>query len=211
MRAFSSVFGVLALGSCLGLGCTHLTASEPEPEQGTEPDPTAAGVDVPGGECNAVPATTRGLSHTHVDECSPLNYAQNPPAGGDHYSTWAAFQSYSFPVPRGYWVHDLEHGAVVYTYNCPDGCADEVAAVEKLVAELPGDPLCSNTPKPRRVVITPDPLLDSRWGVSSWGFTLRADCVDRDRFTQFYLNHFGHGREQLCAPGWDFAGVPPCE
>jgi hypothetical protein len=63
----------------------------------------------------------------------------------------------------------------------------------------------------RRVVLTPDPLLDVRWGVSAWGHTLRADCVDDDRFRQFYLNHFGRGLEAECANGSNFDGVAPCQ
>ena len=42
-------------------------------------------------------------------------------------------------------------------------------------------------------------------------FVLRADCVDVDRFQQFYLNHIGLGPEQLCAAGSDFGGVQPCQ
>jgi hypothetical protein len=164
---------------------------------------------VAGGLCNVVPATVTGLDSMHVLECTALDYANNPPAGGDHYSHWAAYQTFSFPVPRGFWVHDLEHGGVVYSYNCSDGCPDEVARVQALIDALPSDPLCTGDP-PRRVVLTPDPLLDVRWGVSSWGHTLRADCVDSERFRQFYLNHFGAGREASCLQGSDFGGVPPC-
>ena len=51
----------------------------------------------------------------------------SPPVFGDHYPTWAAFQTYEYPVPLGYLVHSLEHGAVVVFYDCPEGCAEEVA------------------------------------------------------------------------------------
>jgi hypothetical protein len=151
-----------------------------------------------------------GLLQEHVSVCSAVSYPDSPPAGGPHYPNWAAFRSYSFAVPRGFWVHDLEHGGVVYSYNCADGCADEVAQVQAMIDALPVDPACPST-APRRVVLTPDPLLDVRWGVSAWGFTLRADCVDTERFRQFYLNHFALGPENLCNPGIDFADVPPCQ
>jgi len=171
-------------------------------------------VDVAGGSCNALPTVVlTGLAQTHVPTCSEVSYADNPPAGGQHYPVWAAFQSYSIAVPRGFWVHDLEHGAIVFSYNCvalPAGCADEVAQVQALIDALPKDPACSAA-TPRRVVLTPDPLLDTRWGVSAWGFTLRAECVDEQRFRQFYLNHFALGPEDLCSPGSDFGGTPPCE
>lgn len=169
--------------------------------------------DAPGGVCNVQPKTVTGLDQTHLSVCSEVSYPDNPPAGGHHYSVWAAYQSYSFPVPRGFWVHDLEHGAIVFSYNCtdlPDGCAEEVAQVQALIDALPVDLSCPAA-APRRVVLTPDPLLDVRWGVSAWGFTLRADCVDEQRFRRFYANHYGQGPEDLCAPGEDFGGTPPCE
>jgi uncharacterized protein DUF3105 len=165
------------------------------------------------GICNAVSKTVTGLDQTHVPVCSEVSYPDNPPAGGAHYPVWAAFQSYSFPVPRGFWVHGLEHGAVVFSYNCcaaPRGCAEEVARVQAMIDELPADAACSME-TPHRVVLTPDPLLDVRWGVSAWGETLRADCADTERFRQFYLDHVGHGPEDLCNPGSDFGGEAPCK
>jgi Protein of unknown function (DUF3105) len=192
----------LLLGVCasLTLGCS-----------GTNNDVGSNGQDLPEGACNAVTKSASGLTQQHLAVCSPTDYPDNPPIGGDHYGVWAAYQSYTFPVPRGFWVHDLEHGAVVFSYNCPDGCDDEVAQVQALIDALPVDSLCEGMGVARRVVLTPDPLLDVRWGLSAWGHTLRADCVDADRFTQFYLNHFGLGPEALCNPGSDFSGVPPCE
>ena len=163
--------------------------------------------------CNVEAQTATGLGQAHVTVCSEVSYPSNPPAGGSHYPVWAAFQSYSFPVPRGFWVHDLEHGAVVFSYNCcasSEGCAEEVAQVQALIDSLPADPACPAA-TPRRVVLTPDPLLDVRWGVSAWGATLRADCVDTGRFEQFYLDHFGRGPEDLCNPGTDFDGAAPCQ
>ena len=200
------------------LALVALCACSSEPAPTDPPSHGTGGADEPGGACNAQLTSASGLGQSHVSACSELDYPDNPPLGGDHYPTWAAFQSYSFPVPRGFWVHDLEHGAVVFTYNCsaPVGspaseseCAGEVAQVQALIDSLPQDPKCSAA-TPRRVVLTADPLLDVRWGVSAWGFGLRADCVDEQRFQQFYLNHFARGPEDLCNPGSDFGGTPPC-
>jgi Protein of unknown function (DUF3105) len=199
-RAFGVVLWFLP-----GLPCVLLAACS-EPATSQCPD----GDDQPGGVCHVVPKSVCGLTRIHVDECSAITYPDNPPAGGNHYPVWAAYQTYSFAVPRGFWVHDLEHGAVVYSYNCADGCPDEVADVQGLIDALPIDEGCM-ADEPRRVVLTPDPLLDVRWGVSSWGHTLRADCVDDERFRQFYLNHFGQGPEAVCGDGSDFNGAPPCQ
>ncbi len=200
----------------LPLACTAATltgcSSEPAPAQGTGSD------DLAGGSCNVVPKTVTGLTAFHLDPCTPIDYPDNPPAGGNHYYVWAAYQSYPFVVPRGFWVHDLEHGGIVYTYNCPDGCDDEVAQMQALIDALPVDPTCLSSLQqpPRRVVLTPDPLLNVRWAASAWGHTIAADCLDTDRFTQFYLNHFGQGPEVFdptlgCPAGDDFDGMPPCQ
>jgi hypothetical protein len=151
---------------CLGPAC----ASPP----GDPPSHGTAAADLPGGACNVEPKTVSGLSQAHVSVCSEVSYPDEPPAGGPHYPNWAAFRSYSLPIPRGFWVHDLEHGGVVFSYNCPNGCEAEVAQVQALIDALPADPLCPAA-APRRVVLTPDPLLDVRWGVSAWGFSLRSD------------------------------------
>jgi hypothetical protein len=98
-------------------------------------------------------------------------------------------------------VHDLEHGAVVFWYNCPDGCADEVAEVEAFIDSLPEDPLCDGEGVPRRAILVPYPDLESRWAASAWGFTLNAECFDPDAFGAFYTARSGRGREPLCANG----------
>ena len=137
----------------------------------------------------------------HVTECSFIEYSTNPPCTGEHYPVWAAYQSYDFPLPRGYWVHSLEHGAIVITYNCDDGCADEVAEVQGMIDALPADPRCSGTGVDVQVILTPDPLLDVRWGLSSWGDTLRTDCVNVAAFEQFYFDHLAQGPEDICGGG----------
>jgi hypothetical protein len=140
-------------------------------------------------------------SANHEIECSELTYSTNPPSGGDHYAVWAAFQSYDTPVNPGFLVHALEHGAVVFWYNCPEGCADEVAEVEAFIAQHPEDPLCEPFTAARRTVLVPYPELASRWAASAWGFALTADCFDAGEFGAFYTEHTGRGREALCNDG----------
>lgn len=160
------------------------------------------------GDCHAV---TQGFaidSATHVAECSSLPQASRPPNGGPHYPIWAAFQSYDFPIADGYLIHCMEHGAVVFWYHCPDGCADEVATVQAFIDSQPEDPQCSGTGASRRVVMVPDPSLDVRWAASAWGYTLRADCFDPAAFQAFYDAHYAQGPEDLCNAGTAFTASP---
>jgi len=154
----------------------------------------------PMGECHAVQRHYAGGSVTHRAECSELEYATNPPVFGDHYPSWAAYRSYDYPVPPGYLVHDLEHGAVVYFYDCPDGCADEVAEAEAMIQQLPDDPRCSSTVRVQTILV-PRPGLGARWAASAWGYSLTADCFDRQVFERFYSDRHAQGPEDLCGDG----------
>lgn len=169
---------------------------------GSAGQPSSAGSGgEPPAQCESIITEYPPASANHVVACSPLTFDSNPPAGGDHYSVWAQYQSYDFPVPAGFLVHSLEHGAVVYWYNCPDGCADEVASAEAMIAALPVDPTCAGTSSERRVILVPSPDLPARWAASSWGYIITADCFDADALRTFYIDHFGRGREDLCNDG----------
>jgi Protein of unknown function (DUF3105) len=157
----------------------------------------------PTGPCNAVTQQRAIEGFTHVAICSPVTYVSNPPSSGNHYPIWAAFQTYDVDVPEGYWVHDLEHGAVVFTYDCPGGCAEDVTAAQEFIDSLPADPICDvDAGDPRvRMTMTPDPNVTTKFAASSWGWTLRADCFDPVAFGAFVQAHYGQGRELLCAQG----------
>lgn len=161
--------------------------------------------------CNTTIAAFPIAPSPHVPTCSPVTYATNPPTSGPHYPVWAAFKTYATPVPRGFWVHDLEHGAVVITYNCPGGCDQELADLEAFLAARPVDPLCL-APVERRIVVTPDPELDVRFAASAWGFALKSDCFDLGFLGPFLDAHYAMAPESFCADGFDptapDAGVP---
>src|SRR4051812_24518051 len=65
----------------------------------------------------------------HVPEGSPITWTSNPPTSGSHYPIWAEFDEHYDTLDRGYWVHDLEHGAVVFAYRCDAGCPELAAAL----------------------------------------------------------------------------------
>lgn len=140
----------------------------------------------------------------HVEQGTPLTYVSNPPCGGNHYPIWAMFRSHPKPLPRGNWIHNLEHGGIVFTYRCPSraACPEIAAQLEALAASLPVDPLCE-APIRNRVVITPDPDLPEGVTVaaSAWGYTLVARCVDPTLFTAFYKEHVGRATENFCTDG----------
>ena len=163
----------------------------------------------PQGECNVVERTYKNGSKAHIEPCSSVDYEMMPPVFGDHYPTWAAFGTYDYPVPSGYLVHDLEHGAVVVFYDCPEECADEVAEVQAAIDAWPADPLCSLDIK-HRAILVPRPALGARWAASAWGFSIKADCFDAELFADFYRRHVGNAPEDLCNQG-DVIAADACQ
>src|SRR6185436_4611852 len=96
-------------------------------------------------------------------------------------------------VPWGYLLHAMEHGVVVIAYNCPDGCAADVAAATAVMEAVPRKSAC---PKPRPpVILTPDPKLSARFAAASWGHILRASCFDAEAFLRFASAHANQGPE----------------
>lgn len=157
-------------------------------------------------KCHIEIDTPALLDSPHVAIDTPVAYNSNPPASGPHYPIWAAFQEYQTPVDRRYYVHDLEHGAVVLLYNCAakdagSDCAANVAGLRAAVASIPNDPLCAGTEVRVRAIITPDPLLDVPLAVVAWGWTYKADCLDQPSLNAFTNAHYGQGTEAVCANG----------
>ncbi len=174
----------------------------------------APALDARGDDARACATSVAGFplaAGTHVAQCTPITYATNPPTSGPHYPLWARFKAYADRVPRGFWVHAMEHGAVVVSYNCPGGCAAEVAALVAFLDARPVDPLCT-APVRNRFIVTPDPQLDTVFAASAWGWSLRSDCFDLPALGAFIDAHYAQAPENFCSDGFDptapGSGVP---
>jgi hypothetical protein len=144
------------------------------------------------------------LPASHVPIGSDIQWNSNPPSSGPHYPIWAAYQAYTSPVPRGYYVHDEEHGGIVFLYNCGDaGCPGIVSALQAASDAIPDDPLCASAGQGVRVrtVITPDPLIGVPVAAAAWGWVYKAHCADLPTLRNFALTHYGNGPEVLCGNG----------
>lgn len=132
----------------------------------------------------------------HVPVGTDIHYAHNPPASGPHYPIWARYREHTATVPRGYWVHDLEHGAIVLLYR-PDAGSAVIDAMRAAYAALPPDAACGH----ERALLTPDPLLDRPFAVVAANSELRCDVVSQQAILDFATVHRGHGPEDACADG----------
>lgn len=180
------------------------------PSPGTGGGPGGSGASgVCGPSVDPVAARLGIASHpdegaSHVLVCSPVSYGTSPPSSGSHYPVWPAAKTYADPIPWGFMVHALEHGTIAVVYNCPAGCADEVAAAQAWIDALPVAPdtgLCPG--EAPRVILAPDPTLDVRWGASAWTWTLRACSFDAALFQSFFDAHYGQAPETVCRSTFD--------
>lgn len=155
----------------------------------------------PDASCPVVIDTPELLAGTHVPEGTTLTFNSNPPASGPHYPVWANFQEFPNVVPRGYWLHSAEHGAIVLLYKCEGvTCTMFQEGLRKVRDALPTDADCD--PKSRvRVVITQDPQLDVPIAAVAWGWTYKADCLDLPTLTQFAKDHYNQAPENTCVSG----------
>lgn len=106
----------------------------------------------------------------HVE--GAVDYAQTPPAGGDHNAVWLNCGVYTQPVPNENAVHSLEHGAVWVTYDPAQVSDDDIAALE---AELPST----------YTVLSPYEGMDSPIALSAWNAQVKVDSADDERIEQF--------------------------
>jgi hypothetical protein len=201
-----AVIASLPVGAVLVAACGSSHTSQGQVDPGPVQFDASPRIDAPirvDAPCTVVIDAPAYMPASHVAVGTHVDYDSNPPSSGPHYPIWAAYQVWDAPVPREYYVHDLEHGAVVLLYKCsaPGGCADVVDALKKASDAIPDDPLCSGTGVRVRTVITPDPLLDVPIAAAAWGWIYKADCIDLPSLTQFAKDHYGQGPEQLCANG----------
>jgi hypothetical protein len=121
----------------------------------------------PPGEVQNIDVGSAG-QHTEGD----VDYAQTPPAGGEHNPIWQNCGFYTEPVRDENAVHSLEHGAVWITYS-PDLPQDEIERLRDLAQ--------SQT----YVLVSPYPGLDSPVVASAWGKQLRLESAEDPALEQF--------------------------
>lgn len=106
----------------------------------------------------------------HVD--GVVDYAEVPPAGGDHSPQWLECGVYDEPVPDELSVHSLEHGTVWITYD-PALPPAEVDELEKVL--------------PDNGILSPYQALPAPIVLTVWNRQLRLEDVDDPRLDEFLV------------------------
>ena len=118
--------------------------------------------------------------YSHVAEgTDPGPYSTNPPTSGKHYpvSYQAGFfheEDVNASYPAGYLVHSLEHGYVIFWYNCQildeAGCLQLKADIQSVMERA------SNF----KVIAHPWSSIDVPVVMTSWGRLFRFEVFDRE-------------------------------
>lgn len=162
------------------VGCAAC-ASEDEPKPSAEPVCTSCG------DCEQELTIE---SATHVTE--PVAYPDYPPAGGNHFTCWAAWGAYDEPVVTERWVHNLEHGGVVLLYGC-DPEEDEECALARAFFDAFAREHAFGFSTPKE----PGKIMKTRFAALAWGVRLETDCFDEAAFRAFYDAHADQAPESL--------------
>ena len=125
-------------------------------------------------------------SRDHVpSDAVPGPFNSNPPAGGAHFDTdWTEnfYQESDLaslpPHPEGYLVHSLEHGYVIFWYNCQVANTD-CAALKQTIQKV-----MDQTGK-TKLIAFPWSDMDVPLAMTSWGRILKFTQPDAAKMKQF--------------------------
>ena len=123
-------------------------------------------------------------SDPHIPaDSDPGQYNSDPPTSGLHYATEAQAGFYDeniYTFPAAYLVHNLEHGYVIFWYNCDlldeSGCANLKEQIKTTMDDLGGT----------KLIAYPWNSLDVPLVMTSWGRLQRFETFDAEQAKAFY-------------------------
>lgn len=125
-----------------------------------------------------VPLLEDAVAHV-PDGTDPGPFSSNPPSSGRHYSSPlnAGFYDlddpvFQLPYPEGYLLHNLEHGYIVFWYNCTildeSACANLKSQIKSIIDDS----------QSYKLIGFPWPEMDTPLAIASWGQLQVFDSFD---------------------------------
>ncbi len=132
-------------------------------------------------------------SSQHIDVDSDAGeYNSDPPTSGPHYPEEAEAGFYDtniYKFPAGYLGHNLEHGYVIFWYNCDlldeAGCTELKSQIRAVMDELGGV----------KMIAYPWPSLDVPLSITSWGRLQKFAAFDAAGAKAFYSANLNRAPE----------------
>ncbi|NOH02606.1 MAG: DUF3105 domain-containing protein [Chloroflexi bacterium] len=166
----SLIWGGLGLGALVVIGAIVW--------QGVRP---RAGEEIPIMQSDHIPT-----------DSDPGEYNSDPPTSGPHYPetlTAGFFETNNHPYPAGYLVHNLEHGYVIFWYNCATldeaACIDLKSQIRAVMDEV------NNF----KVIAYPWDTLDVPVAMTSWGRLQKMQVFDASQARTFYKSNLNKSPE----------------
>ena len=133
------------------------------------------------------------VSDPHIPTNSdPGQYNSDPPTSGLHYAdTLQAgfYETNDYPFPAGYLVHNLEHGYVIFWYNCDlldeTGCTELKSQIRSVISELGGV----------KLIAYPWNSIDVPLVMTTWGRLQRFQTFDAEQAKSFYRANLNRAPE----------------
>lgn len=137
------------------------------------------------------------VSRAHIQEgTDPGAYTSDPPSSGSHYPTDASAGFYDDTAakalgqyPQGYLVHSLEHGYVIFWYNCR---LLDAAACDALTGQIQQVMQQAGQVK---LIAFPWTRTDVPVAMTSWGRLLRMPTFDAGQAIRFIHAYRYHAPE----------------
>ena len=130
-------------------------------------------------------------SHIPVDS-DPGQYNSDPPTSGPHYPEPAQAGFYDTNIyqnPASYLVHSLEHGYVVFWYNCADlsesACSELKSKIKGVMDEV------NNV----KAIAYPWDSIDVPVAITSWGRLQKMETFDAAQARTFYKTNLNRSPE----------------
>lgn len=132
-------------------------------------------------------------SDPHIPaDSDPGQYNSNPPTSGLHYAAEAEAGFYDeniYTFPAAYLVHNLEHGYVVFWYNCDvldeAGCAELKSQIRSVMDDLGGV----------KLIAYPWNAIDVPVAMTSWGRIQKFETFDMEQAKAFYRANLNRSPE----------------
>ena len=124
---------------------------------------------------------------SHIPDGTDPGYVSNPPTSGPHYETplpggfyeEADLEAWS-PFPEGHAVHNLEHGYIVFWYNCDVLDESSCEELKTQIRDFMNSPLTT-----KKLVAFPWHKTDVPLVLTSWGYMLEMSVFNAGRANAF--------------------------
>ena len=148
--------------------------------------PMIGGIGGGGAETPDGPGTkveSQGREHIQEGAEHPP-YNSVPATSGWHYPqplapvSWGVHSSF---IPEEKRIHNLEHGGISITYNCPEGCEDIISELKGIVERARDENM--------KILLSPYPGTERKITLTSWAFIQSFDNYDKGKIIDFIDSH----------------------